>query len=769
MAKRFVPETEKFIYGFIFKYGFQENDEFYLKIPHEENIIIDGRQYAEEYEDLTSEAPCCVDCLRIYLKNESIAFHMHTAFTTHFPLMSNDWYNFYGFKENIKEKIVSYFKRIESKLEPNKNYIKNVTRKKWLDISLKLIKKDIYPALEYKGGLFTPKVETGVIKYNSFNHAFDCCFCCDNENAPEDRIEFILKEWEKVFERNDIQIAFIISFPTLEHLKDELYLSYQTLNRSVLQKLFINRIIKPLYEKYNINFRNWLITQEPDSVIVNKDTLELRKIDKSEWYKLDKIPNKFEKLSNNYIAEKCNLQYDAPYILEDYYDLSKTKPDNLKQRKVIFKKIEPYNLEYTKKCIFNITSDNVYSFKQYLDKLMSDSKLKCKITFEDYVTKEIFEEIFVYDSVYCLAENYIFPIKNYNYLDNTKEITEIFDDFINKERDTNYNTFFKYIMLTSKSLPIGKIKMIDVDGIKISKSNYLNCAHKYGWNLLVPLGYRLPTRAEIKNILEKHPFNTKKIFDTYKAKNDIGMELNGDEHSIYIGWNTELPYIAVSDYWIDEKEKYTSNVIRAVDIYGNDTYVNSGDERFLIYLIKNDRKEQQKFNKEIAFVDNFINIDKINYILGFKLEDIITINYSVGSKKYKVSINNKYQNLIDDINKIFNLDIKNPKNINIKIDDFEYNEINDLLSIEDLINIIWLYLYPRKIDNLYESKSISEKSDFYKFHEKITHREIYQSLRTLTITSLNFELKDGSKIDLDKNKFGNEYYYYLQKYIFNID
>lgn len=242
------------------------------------------------------------------------------------------------------------------------------------------------------------------------------------------------------------------------------------------------------------------------------------------------------------------MQFDAPYILEDYYDVCKKRPDNVKQRKVIFRKIEPTTLKYEKKSFEQFSSSSLFSFKDFLKTIDSSAIIRCNITFEDVDTKEVFTEEFVYDSWCVVNEKLIYPIKKYKYYDNTIEITEIFDNFIDKEKE-KYNTFFKYAMLSKQKSTDKKIQMIDIDGIKISKTNIIANENQYGeakthkklFNFadIIPKGYRLPTRKEIMTILEKHPFDTNNIFDTKTAKNDVSLTLKGSKIK-YLYW---LEYI----------------------------------------------------------------------------------------------------------------------------------------------------------------------------------------------------------------------------------
>lgn len=779
--KRFAEQTETEIYEFLLKYGEQNNDEFYLSIPHSEKIIIDGRRFAEEYEDLPNDAPCQIDGIKCDISyTNAVAFHMHTAFTTHYPLMSNDWYNFGPLPQKAKNEIISYLKCIESKLTVNKKYSKNAIRKKWLTLAETLLEKsNLFPSLEYKGLLYEPKVETGNLAYSGFLHSFDCDFCCDNETASEDRIEFILKEWEKVFSRTDVQISYLMTYPSLSYLKDKLYLSYQNTQRYTLQNLFIKRLLKPLYKKYNVNFINWLIEQDPEKVtIIKGDTFELRNIDKSEWFKLSAIPEKFERLSqknDSFIRNKSELQFDAPYILEDYYDVCKKRPDNVKQRKVIFRKIEPTTLKYEKKSFEQFSSSSLFSFKDFLKTIDSSAIIRCNITFEDVDTKEVFTEEFVYDSWCVVNEKLIYPIKKYKYYDNTIEITEIFDNFIDKEKE-KYNTFFKYAMLSKQKSTDKKIQMIDIDGIKISKTNIIANENQYGeakthkklFNFadIIPKGYRLPTRKEIMTILEKHPFDTNNIFDTKTAKNDVGLTLKGSKSSIYIGWNTSLPYIAVDDYWLDEKEKYTSNVIRAVSIYGKEVSINASREDFLIYLVKCNRNELLNAKKDLKSFEDEFNIDTFGKLIGFNFDEIATVNYTIsGKRKYTLSSKYKYRELIDVINKTFNTNIDHPKYIHVTLDDFSYTETNDLINYDQLLTMIWLYLYSNEVSRLYSGSLLKSDDKLYEFHKNIAHKERWESLASLPITSLEFVLRDGSVHKINKNDIGKEYYYYLQKFI----
>ena len=468
------------------------------------------------------------------------------------------------------------------------------------------------------------------------------------------------------------------------------------------------------------------------------------------------------------------MQFGAPYILEDYYDTNKTKPSNIKQRKVIFKKIEPTSLKYEKKSFENETS-SLYTFIDWIDTMDSNSKIKCNIIFEDVDTKEIFTEEFTYHSWYCVEEKFIYPIKNYKYYDNSFEIEELFDEFINKEKE-NYDNFFKYVMLSIQKPSEKKIQTIDIDGIKISKCNIIINENKYGevkthkksFNFadVIPKGYRLPTRQEIMTILEKHPFNTEKIFDTKTAKNDAGLTLKGDDSSIFIGWETSLPYIAVDDYWLDENEKYTSNIIHAVSIYGHDIVVKSYEEEFLIYLVKCNRNEQKNEKKFIESFEKTFSVETFNKLIGFNINDIVSINYTIARKsKHTLSTEYKYRELIDVINKTFKLDINNPKRIHVEIDDFEYNELNDLITHEQILTMIWLYLYSNRVKDLYSGHVLNSGDKIYEFHKTISHKELYESITSLPVTSLEFVLTDGSLHKINKDDIGLEYFYYLQKFI----
>ena len=88
-------------------HGRKRNDGCYILSVRGLKIIIDGR-IAEEYEDLTDFAPCQIDYIAVEPSGTSPWFNMFTAFSTHYPLMSNDKYSLGAAGEKAIARIYQY-------------------------------------------------------------------------------------------------------------------------------------------------------------------------------------------------------------------------------------------------------------------------------------------------------------------------------------------------------------------------------------------------------------------------------------------------------------------------------------------------------------------------------------------------------------------------------------------------------------------------------------------------------------------------------------
>lgn len=212
----------------IIKYGTENTG--YIKLNVESlNIVIDGR-FADEYEDLSSPAPCKVDYIRLQLDDISMSFHMYTNFASGFPLSSNDQYSI-GLIEDYFETIINKFK-----VDP-----KEYNEKKF-DI-LKIQK--ILESTRFNFRL------TKLTKQTDFGHVVDCSYSCYDKTRKDN----YSSDYENLAEfKNDIIdnvsenlcAKFRILYKDYESFKSSNgYLAYQT----SLRYFRYRKIMAEIWEK----------------------------------------------------------------------------------------------------------------------------------------------------------------------------------------------------------------------------------------------------------------------------------------------------------------------------------------------------------------------------------------------------------------------------------------------------------------------------------------------------------------------------------------
>lgn len=753
-------DIENEIYNKVIKYGNDTfNDEFYINVT-DADIIVDGRLFTEEYEDLPSTAPCRIDGITANILHNNLSFHVHTAFTTNFPLMSNDWYNVSILDDKTKNKIYEYINNLVKNKKPNDNFLLTERRSKWIEYAKRILNKRIYPALDFNKNKTVKKINN--IKYNSFDFSFDCCFCCDNVNLDNDSLQYILNKWKEIFNDTGIQLAYIITYPTIELLRHDLYLSNQSDDRYVLQNIFIENILLPIYKSYNSKFINWVISQDPNDILINTDSFILKNINESEWNISQKIPENPTVNKKNCINNILNLSFNEPFFIE--------QNDELKY--CYFDSINFLDLEFKKDYIKD--DSIILSFDDYIKSSYSNSKLTIELVFKSYENSETYKYKFEINTsvTHLIYNNYsnirIYPINNYKYSDDSYKICNLLNDYY-LTKQNEYDESFKILSFIGRPDLENEIEMIDINGISISKYNYIignTCAFNkcYNFGTIIPEGYRLPKLNEIKPIISKYKFSTSKIFDTYKIRNKIGMIIKFDEETTYCGWESHIPFIAIDDDYINCNNKYATNMVKALTLSGEETYVNTATNHFIIFLVKDDNniESNEIKNKINEYIDN-LTVDKLSNILGIDLKQIDKIKYTVNSiyrKEYTLTTDNKYAQIVDFINKLYNTNINNPKSISINIDDNRFAYYSNVININKLICILWFYLYSDDVYGLIATNKLPKNiNDFY--------NELTQSKYFIKISNLKFII-DNREININKSILSDEYFYLLQKFIFNI-
>lgn len=514
------------------------NFEIHVGIPHEVNAITDGR-IAEEYEDLPTEAPCRVDGLRCDLRTMQVSFHMHTAFTTHFPLMSNDWYNFRVMSDQARTKVYEYLQTLP-KVDKPKNYVLAWQRK----------------AYDYLRNLkVNMKIDNGDTLFN-FKHMIDCELCCHNYKSLKEADSTITALINKFSVTTGILIR--IMYPNLDMFKQDMYLCWQTHKRQLICGMFIHRYINKLYVQYPINYINWLLSFDPDEVIGKNNVIKKRYLQSSfvEIIKPErtthlKIESDVE--STDELVNIFGLNYLYPYIYKERFS-----DDQSKEIPVYINDIAFEIGEFKKPFIMCCPSYPVYA-DDLLGGMLFGTDVKLVLYMTNALTGEMLEPVKTdMDSSHIPV---LYEIKSVDYpsdiITNDRIPTYSF-----YERITNLPIQFgaKYAKFIegAKKNPIlvehhhdtpkfyenrDRSLTLNFDGVNWAKSNKTNRVTGFyvedgEFNATypvtdiiygnVPKGWRLPTFEELDALLKKHPFKQVKTQSKrfgHAFKNDLGIEI----------------------------------------------------------------------------------------------------------------------------------------------------------------------------------------------------------------------------------------------------
>lgn len=181
----------------------------------EMEIIIDGR-IAEEYEDLEKPAPCQIDYVAVDSASTTPWFNMFTAFTTGYPLMSNDKYAASAMGSKVLKRLVDDLTGKYGKTTSDAKRVKELNRAEWV----KAVEK-------HDRRLFLRELP----EYNGcwLEHAIDCVYCCyEKRDVIKNGLTLDMVE-KLIINAIDKTAAFFIrvQFPTNESLLDSSYLASQ--------------------------------------------------------------------------------------------------------------------------------------------------------------------------------------------------------------------------------------------------------------------------------------------------------------------------------------------------------------------------------------------------------------------------------------------------------------------------------------------------------------------------------------------------------------
>jgi hypothetical protein len=256
------------------------------------NIIIDGR-IADEYEDLPEPAPCRVDYIAVNNDSNHLWFHMYTAFSTHYPLASNDRYNIGVMGADSIERVYDHYYSVYKDKKVDEKKLAEIRRSEWIKIAGRL------SYIEMLG--------------SDVRHLIDCTYCCHGSESgwggghkdPDGIISF---KWHtdsdkypklqsyakdtpgvtvdlknsKIMVEEDVFIKLLLdsitptvalglrtTYPTYDKFKECGYLAYQGTGRYVRWKKITPLVYKRAKEQCDDDTLTKALLRSPSDVIVN--------------------------------------------------------------------------------------------------------------------------------------------------------------------------------------------------------------------------------------------------------------------------------------------------------------------------------------------------------------------------------------------------------------------------------------------------------------------------------------------------------------------
>ena len=511
--------TEKEISKLICERGLVKNDHVFV-VPVRKDVIIefDGRICVDSYEDLPTYAPCIVTCLYADAITEHVWFNQTTNFNTMFADMHNDDYNLHILSQKNYQQIVDYLNTIPVNKKKKSSY-----KNEWLKLAHKFLRQNIWYS---EFGNFNRQVS-----YSDFIHSVDCWFCCDNNPLNNDIDKIIEEKYLNNLDEPSM-IAIKMLYPTITEFEDAMYLSNQTLNRSILQYKFVNTVMKKVWDTISNKTIENLYKQDPNE-ICKKPTYKFKFKTDIEYINPEikeintpskhKVKSKYRLSDFNNNISLNDLWINASYGLYINQDVYKNKEYHTSIIPVILKDIvfvpdieisnnafefEPYTYNPTFTDYFNSISN--YFGECYLI-----------LTFENQITKEIFDIKYSSDfrTFYYHNGNKTYKLllhnKPYKYPNIKNEFIENECNRIISELKEKYQKYINELRLKNDKSIITKTHNINglvwTDNIVIETKSYygINRYNNYTFKYnkifnLIPEGYRLPTSDEVLTLISNN-------------------------------------------------------------------------------------------------------------------------------------------------------------------------------------------------------------------------------------------------------------------------
>ena len=645
---------EELLYDTLLERGEKSGNYMYVCIePGNKDFLVDGRKYAEEYEDLSSEAPCYIDRLRINMNHYGVEMHIVTGFTTHFPLMSNDWYC-YNESNNMTNKLIKYIKN-NYDINPDAKADRNI--KSWKDIANSILDKRMFP--DYSDKCSDEK--------NDFMHSLDCGFCCNVEPMSNEMFQQ-LQEWRKVINKR-VSLAIAICYETEDDFEHALYLAPQTSTRWFLAEVFMKEFIRPIYHRINTKKLLERMTSEEctSTEQISQELYDELVVPIHISYKPSVFKEPYNIITNKRHVEIRQLQKNKVYA---YMDRDITEDVTLYEISSITVH-EPENFDFQAFDNDSCFLDN-YAYDFNLQDLSYiNAPTSCLLRYSVLV-KNIKTD--AYDTLWffhdCQHRKMFYEVDNEVY-DNPYDQTVGMASVISDRIEQQYNTFFKRMVaiLRTYFCDTVKIKEHEIDG-RIW-SNVINKEPiTRGWDLSewIPKGWRLPTVDEYRSLFD----NGREL--KWNSKKQI-YELKGTTLTLKFPddpWDKD--YIFVSDK-IQENHRYISRYQTVVDVYGNKEIRKAYNSGFLVCIKKTDEElaaEEMSNQWELSFIpenDEFLSKyikDKISSIVDVRFEYCVD-RYSYSYVKTSFSSNTVITGIINVLTE-HGIEVKDRDSVIVKFD-----------------------------------------------------------------------------------------------------
>lgn len=530
--------SEQDISDLIWKRGVKVDDRiFYVSVKRNVKIEFDGRK-TDYYEQMPVYVSCLVTSLYTDIVTGNVWFNAVEGFSTQFPNLNNENYNLCVLGQEQYRKIVAYLKTLPAKKIHRKNH-----KVEWQRYAESHLDQMIWPS-DLQMERHTTDFSTSVD-----------CYIFDILSPFDDDVEEKIRELYFPMLDKETMVALKIKYPDIDAFENEMWLCRQDIYRKLIMYKFIDVVMKKVWKSVATSFIKNIYEHSPSeflnsrykSKMVFLKTVVVPEESVVETPSIHKIKRQYTlKDFSGSICSTSDLWVGATYGL----CFRKNKEKEI-IAPVILKKIKYVPHISIDKKILNIDIFNIKDLRlcQYFRRDSGCGDVEIDLVFENQITHEdieikkmlsnMFSRYHKHDVIILMfREPYRYP--------------NIENEYIKKEEYKIYlelcNCYSEYVDEYIESNSKSDIETVNINGLEWSNSNIRPFPECSAFKLStayahIPSGYRLPTTAELVQLMEENPYqcvdSDNPDIITYMLGDNIKIFLSRRDMVVWNFWSSD--------------------------------------------------------------------------------------------------------------------------------------------------------------------------------------------------------------------------------------